>query len=67
MASASSYSLQQLQNEVENSGFFFQLDKDIGLRAEQFKQKGFPLATEAGLEFCKINILDNTVGTCAHV
>lgn len=52
--------------EVENSGFFFLPDTDIGLRAEQFKQKGFPLATEAGLEFCKINILDNAVGTCAH-
>jgi len=37
-------------------------DPVIGKRVDEIAKKGFPFKTEEGLDFCKLNTLDDKVG-----
>jgi hypothetical protein len=42
---------------------FFSIDNSVvGEHVLEIQQKDFPFVSEYSLEFCKLNILDNTVG-----
>lgn len=41
-------------------GVMFLEDPEIGNRVYEFSQMRFPFQTEAGLDFCRINTLEDT-------
>ena len=62
MASTNSLPAKDLQKAILEDGFFYAEDPVVGSRVDEIAQKGFPFKTVVGLDFCKINALDDEVG-----
>jgi hypothetical protein len=54
-------STEELKKAIEKDGFFYEIDSIIGKRVDEFAKKGYPFKTEEGLDFCKLNTLDDKV------
>ena len=50
------------RKSILEDGFFSIDDLVVGEHVLEMQQKDFPFALEYGLEFCKLNILNDTVG-----
>lgn len=50
------------QECILEDGAFWVEDPIIGRRVDEIAEKGFPFKTKEGLEFCKVNTLDDKVG-----
>lgn len=61
MASTNSLSGEDPQKAILEDGVSRTEDPVIGNRVDEIIRKGFPFKTEEGLDFCKINALDNEV------
>lgn len=61
MASTASPTWQQIKAALDEHGFFCLPEKEIGSRYAEFESKEFPCKTIEGLDFCKINTLDDLV------
>lgn len=61
MASNSS-SFEIAEKAIDEDGFFDLEDPAIGEHVEQMERGGFPFASEYGLDFCKVRVLDDEVG-----
>ncbi|KAK4107107.1 hypothetical protein N656DRAFT_720756 [Canariomyces notabilis] len=51
------------RKSILEDGFFLVRDPQIGERVKEMEGKGFPYASEYGLDFCKVNVLDDRVRT----
>jgi len=58
MASTTS-SVEDARKSILEDGFFCVEDPVVGQRVLEIAEKGSPLLSEEGLEFCKINVLDD--------
>jgi hypothetical protein len=54
-------SIQRTKQDILEQGFSCHLDPVIGERVDAIAQKGFPFKTEEGLDFCKLNTVDDEV------
>jgi hypothetical protein len=61
MASTASLPAEDPQKSILEDGVFYAKDPVIGKRVDEIAQKGFPFRTEEGLDFCKLNALDDKV------
>jgi hypothetical protein len=61
MASTNSVPVEDPQKAILEDGVFCAEDSVVGKRVDEFVQKGYPFKTEEGLDFCKINALDDEV------
>jgi hypothetical protein len=61
MASTNSLPAEDPQKSILEDGVFCTEDPVVGKRVDEIAQKGFPFKTEEGLDFCKINVLDDEV------
>ena len=61
MASTTSLPAEDPQKCILEDGVFYAEDPVIGKRVIEITQKGFPFRTEEGLDFCKLNALDDKV------
>jgi hypothetical protein len=61
MASTTSLPAEDQQKFILEDGVFYAEDPVIGKRVDEITQKGFPFRTEEGLDFCKLNVLDDKV------
>ncbi|KAF2182597.1 hypothetical protein K469DRAFT_752086 [Zopfia rhizophila CBS 207.26] len=59
MAPAQSSSAEDTRNAILQNGFFFDQDALLGELIEKMDKDGIPFASAGGLQFCKINVLDN--------
>lgn len=62
MASTNSLPAKDQQEAILGDGVFYAEDPVVGSRVDEIARKGFPFKTEVGLDFCKINALDDEVG-----
>lgn len=49
------------RKSILEDGVFCVEDPVVGKRVDEIAQKGFPFKTEDGLDFCKLNALDDKV------
>jgi len=56
------FALVDAKKSILEDGFFFMDDSVVGEHVLEMQQKDFPFVSEYGLEFCKLNVLNNTVG-----
>jgi len=61
MASAASPTWQQIKAALDEHGFFCLPERVFGSRYAEFESKEFPFKTIEGLDFCRINTLDDLV------
>jgi hypothetical protein len=61
MASAEVLSTQDIQKAIEDRGFFCVKDAIMGQNIEEMENDNTPFASAGGLEFCKVNVLGNSV------
>jgi len=61
MASTNSLPGEDPQKAILEDGVFRTEDPVVGNRVDEIARKGFPFKTEEGLDFCKINALDDEV------
>jgi hypothetical protein len=61
MASKPSLPAGSPQKSILEDGIFCAEDPIVGKRVNEIAQKGFPFKTEEGLDFCKLNTLDDKV------
>lgn len=59
MASTTSLLAEDPQKSILEDGVFYAEDPVIGKRVDDIAQNGFPFRTEEGLDFCKLNALDD--------
>jgi hypothetical protein len=50
------------RKSILEDGFFSIDNSVVGEYVLEIQQKDFPFASEYGLEFCKLNVLDDIVG-----
>jgi hypothetical protein len=56
------FALVDARKSVLEDGFFSMDDSVVGEHVLEMQQKDFLFASEYGLEFCKVNVLGDTVG-----
>lgn len=61
MASENSSTIANIKNAILENGFSCDIDPLVGNRVDKIVQEGFPFKSEEGLDFCKLNTLDNMV------
>jgi len=61
MASTTLLPAENPQKSILEDGVFCAEDPIVGKRVDEIAQKGFPFKTEEGLDFCKLNTLDDKV------
>lgn len=49
------------KDELTSDGFMYKIDAEAGHRVEEMEVNSIPFASEAGLQFYKINVLDDPV------
>ncbi len=57
-----SESVEDVRRSILENGFFLVKDPLIGERVRDMERRDFPYASEYGLDFCKVNVLDDVVG-----
>lgn len=55
-------SMKPPREAIVEDGVFWVEDPVVGKRVDEIAKKRFPFKTEEGLEFCKLNTLDDKVG-----
>lgn len=50
-----------MTGELSTDGFIYNKDAEAGRRVEEMEENAVPFASEAGLQFYKINVLDDPV------
>lgn len=65
MASVQSSSVADAMANLHEDGFIFVKDAEAGDRVEEMETRSIPPASEQGLEFYRINVLDDPV--CATI
>lgn len=60
------FSVEDARKSILEEGFFCVEDPVVGERVFEIAEKGYSLLSEKGLEFCKLNILDDEVGNREH-
>jgi hypothetical protein len=58
---STTFALVDARKSVLENGFFSIDDLVVGEHVLEMQQKDFPFALEYGLEFCKLNVLGDTV------
>lgn len=61
MANTGSALHETLIGELSTDGFIYSKDAEAGRRVEEMEENAVPFASEAGLQFYKINVLDDPV------
>lgn len=61
------FSLEVAKKALEENGFFDLEDSATGEYVEQMERRGFPFASEYGLDFCKERVLDDEVSTSGYL
>lgn len=61
MASITSLSAADVQKLFSRDAVFYVEDPVVGERVVEMQKKGFPIESADGLDFCKHNVLDDTV------
>jgi len=61
MASITSLSADDVQRLFSQDAVFYVEDPVVGERVVEMQKKGFPIESADGLDFCKQNVLDDTV------
>jgi len=56
------FALVDARKSILEDGFLSMDDSVVGEHVLEMQQRDFPFASEYGLEFCKLNLLDDTVG-----
>jgi hypothetical protein len=59
---STTFALVDVKKSILEDGFFSMDDLVVGEHVLEIQQKEFPFALEYGLEFCKLNVLNDTVG-----
>ncbi|KAF1993219.1 hypothetical protein P154DRAFT_527922 [Amniculicola lignicola CBS 123094] len=59
MASSQLSSTESTRNSILENGFFFDHDAILGQLIEEMDKDSIPFASAGGLQFCKLNVLDN--------
>ena len=59
---STTFALVDARKSILEDGFFSMDDSVVGEHVLEMEQKDFPFASEYGLEFCRLNFLDDTVG-----
>lgn len=59
---STTFVLENARKSILEDGFFLINDSVVGEHVLEMQQKEFPFSLEYGLDFCKLNVLDNTVG-----
>jgi hypothetical protein len=55
------FSVEDTRKSILEDGFSYIEDPVVGERVLEIAEKGSPLLLEEGLEFCKLNVLNNEV------
>ena len=58
---STTFALVDARKSILEDRFFPMYDSVVGEHVLEMEQKDFPFASEYGLEFCKLNFLDDTV------
>lgn len=61
-SSMASVSLEHARRAIQEDGFFVLTDPAVGERVREMERLNLPYTSEYGLDFCKANVLDDTVG-----
>ena len=61
MASITSLSAADVRRLFSDDAVFYTEDAAVGERVKDMQQKGFPIESVDGLDFCKQNVFDDTV------
>jgi hypothetical protein len=61
MASISPSSTDDIRRKFSQDAVLFIEDSVVGERVKEMQQRGFPIESADGLDFCKLNALDDTV------
>ncbi|KAF4637410.1 hypothetical protein G7Y89_g675 [Cudoniella acicularis] len=56
---STTFSVEDARKSILEDGFFCVEDPVVGERVLEIAEKGSPLLSEEGLEFCKLNVLDD--------
>ena len=59
---STTFALADARKSILEDGFFSMNDSVVGEHVLEMQQRDFPFVSEYGLEFCKLNFLDDTVG-----
>jgi hypothetical protein len=59
---STTFALVDASKSILEDGFFSMDDSVVGEHVSEMEQKDFPWASEYGVDFCKLNFLDDTVG-----
>ena len=62
MALSSLSDIDRVIQAIDADGVYIWQQASKGAAAEEFAQRGFPLETKVGLDFCKCQIFDDPVG-----
>lgn len=54
-------SMELIRKAILENGFYFSKDTTVGERVEKMDEDATPFASASGLQFCKVNVLDNPV------
>ena len=63
---STTFSVEDARKSILADGFFGVEDPMVGERVLEIAEKGSPLLSEEGLEFCKLNVLNDEVGNREH-
>jgi len=63
---STTFSVEDARKSILKEGFFGVEDIVVGKRVLEITEKGSPLLSEEGLEFCRLNVLDDEVGNRQH-
>lgn len=58
---STTFSVEDARKSILEDGFFCVEDPVVGERVLEIAKKGSPLLSKEGLEFCKLNVLNNEV------
>jgi hypothetical protein len=62
MASIASLSTADVQKLFSEDALYYVEDPAVGEQVKEMQDKGFPIESADGLDFCKQNVLDDVVG-----
>tara|TARA_R110002003_G_scaffold638_4_gene20923 strand:- start:1063 stop:1272 length:210 start_codon:yes stop_codon:yes gene_type:complete len=61
LASIASLSVADIQKAFSEDGLLYMEDAAIGNRVKELRMKRFPLESAEGLDFCRMNVLEDIV------
>jgi len=67
LASITSLSVTDIQKAFSEDGILYVEDATIGDRVKEIQMKRFPFESAEGLDFCRMNVLEDIVRTLLSV